>query len=153
MIQPQYEHQLDDETQMCALGAKLAKLLHPGLVIFLEGDLGAGKTTFTRSMLRALGVDGPVKSPTYALLESYHLADVDSFHFDLYRLADAEELEYLDVRDYLTEQSICVFEWPERGQKLLPSADITCYIGIDGAARHVRFFAASGPGRKILSML
>ena len=153
MTQPQYEHHLENEAQLCELGTKLAKLLHPGLVIFLEGDLGAGKTTFTRSILRALGVDGPVKSPTYALLESYHLAKVDFFHFDLYRLADAEELEYLGLRDYLTEQSICVFEWPEKGQKLLPSADITCYIDIDGAARHVRFFAASGSGRKILSML
>ncbi len=115
---------LVDEAATGRLGAALAEICPPGALIYLHGDLGAGKTTLARAFLRALGVSGPIKSPTYTLLEPYQTTNQRLFHFDLYRLGDAEELEYLGLRECLDGQSITLIEWPERGYGILPPADI-----------------------------
>lgn len=116
--------------QMQRLGETAARGVKPGQVVFLHGDLGAGKTTWVRGALRGLGYTGPVKSPTYTLLEPYYLEGFNLYHFDLYRLESAEELENLAFRDYLDGSGACFVEWPERGEGLLPAPD--CRIEITG---------------------
>jgi tRNA threonylcarbamoyladenosine biosynthesis protein TsaE len=115
----------------------LAKKLNPGMLIFLVGDLGAGKTTLVRGVLRALGHEGSVKSPTYNLVEPYTINNQPVFHLDLYRLMDAEELEYMGMRDYLTSDSICFVEWPDKGDGLLPKPDLLVEIKINGSEREL----------------
>ena len=107
-----------------AFGAKLFQLLPEKCVIFLLGDLGAGKTTLVRGFMHAAGHTGAVKSPTYNIVEEYKLNKRLFFHFDLYRLVDPEELEWIGITDYLQEQSICFIEWPEKGEGYLGSADV-----------------------------
>lgn len=126
-----------DEAAMLALGATLARRFSTGGLITLHGDLGAGKTTLVRGLLRELGHTGVVKSPTYTLVEPYALASGDVFHFDLYRLADAEELEYMGIRDYLRPDALCLVEWPEKAGGTLPAADLQVFIYHAGASRHV----------------
>lgn len=129
---------------MEALGANLVKECEiRGRVIFLHGDLGAGKTTLVRGFLRALGVTGSVKSPTFTVVESYEVNNRLVHHFDLYRLNDAEELEQLGIREYLDQENICFFEWPEKAQNNLPSPHISCYIDILKDGRNVRIEFAS----------
>lgn len=112
---------LAGEGETLALGAALARAgLREGAV-YLAGDLGAGKTTFVRGFLRALGVAGPIRSPTFTLVEEYRAGAAAVVHYDLYRLSDAEELEYLGVRDHLGSGALCLFEWPERGAGVLPA--------------------------------
>jgi tRNA threonylcarbamoyladenosine biosynthesis protein TsaE len=124
-------------------GAYLAKRCQQAnKVIFLEGNLGAGKTTLVRGFLTALGHKGNVKSPTFTLVEDYALAQHQVFHFDLYRLSEPEELEYIGIRDYLQPGAICLFEWPEKAQKYLPIPHITCYIDILKSGRNVTIVEA-----------
>ena len=118
---------LDSEQQQVDFGERLAGLLPETAVVFLEGELGAGKTTLVRGILRGLGWRGNVKSPTYTILEPYELDGVNLYHFDLYRLADPEELEYLGLREMLGH-GMLFFEWPERGEGFLPQPD--CVIRI-----------------------
>ncbi|MFD2113381.1 tRNA (adenosine(37)-N6)-threonylcarbamoyltransferase complex ATPase subunit type 1 TsaE [Thiorhodococcus fuscus] len=118
----------DPESQM-AFGARLGACLSPPFVLYLEGDLGTGKTTLTRGLLRGLGHEGAVRSPTYTLIEPYSLATMRLHHLDLYRLGDPEELEYLGLRDLMEADAVWVVEWPDRGSGMLPPADLR--IGID----------------------
>lgn len=120
------------------------------LLISLSGDLGAGKTTLSRGILNGLGHSGSVKSPTYTLVEPYELPLGKICHFDFYRLIDPEELEYMGFRDYLVEASLCLIEWPERGQGFLPSADIEIGIIQTGEGRTVSLKAGTDLGNKII---
>ena len=106
---------LDNEAAQLTFGARLARELAQPLTVYLHGPLGAGKTTLVRGVLRALGHEGAVRSPTYTLLETYSVPDADICHFDLYRLADPEELEYIGARDMFDGRHTCFVEWPERG--------------------------------------
>lgn len=108
-----------NEQEMIAFGMKFAKSLKKGDKVYLNGDLGAGKTTLVKGILRGLGYKGTVKSPTYALVESYEFEAFKLYHFDLYRLAEPEELEWLGIRDYFNDESVCLIEWPEKGEGYL----------------------------------
>ena len=130
------DHWLANEAATLALGAQLATLPRPQ-VVYLYGDLGAGKTTLVRGVLRALGYGGAVRSPTYTLLERYELDELVIVHFDLYRLADPEELHALGLRELLEEASMLFFEWPERGEGLLPPATLTLRFDLEGEGRRV----------------
>lgn len=133
---------------MEVLGSHFAQVLTGGTLVFLKGGLGAGKTTLVRGLIHALGYKGPVKSPTYTLVEPYSFASLTVYHFDLYRLSDPLELEYLGLQDYFHEQSVCLVEWPERAKGFLPEADILIAIHFDGEARQVEFVAQSESGRR-----
>ncbi len=138
---------------MEALGASLAVCLEGGELVCLRGPLGAGKTTLVRGLLRALGHEGPVKSPTYTLVESYETARLRLHHFDLYRLTDPEELEYLGVRDFFAATAACLVEWPERGAGLLPPADLELALEYEGEGRRVRLHAISARGRRLVKCI
>jgi tRNA threonylcarbamoyladenosine biosynthesis protein TsaE len=124
---------LRSEEETAALGAELAALLTPGLVVFLYGDLGAGKTTLVRGLLRAVGIAGTVKSPTYTLVEPYRAAYLAINHFDLYRLRDPYELEEMGIRDYLHGDAICLVEWPEKGYPVLQDCDLAVTLAPGGS--------------------
>ncbi|MBU0806845.1 MAG: tRNA (adenosine(37)-N6)-threonylcarbamoyltransferase complex ATPase subunit type 1 TsaE [Gammaproteobacteria bacterium] len=135
-----------DEEAMLVLGARIAEVTGGKGVIYLHGDLGAGKTTLSRGIIRGLGHVGAVKSPTFTLVEPYEIGAVRAFHFDLYRLVDAEELEYLGIRDYFEGDALCLVEWPQRGAGVLPKADLDITISPHGAGRALRLQAQGERG-------
>ncbi len=135
---------------MEALGRKLASVCPPGSKLFLQGELGTGKTTLTRGFLNGLGHHGIVKSPTYTLVEPYQIDDLEVFHFDLYRLNDPEELESLGIRDYFSGKAICLVEWPEKGAAFLGSPDIHIHIQYQDEQRNVLLEAKTPAGKEII---
>ena len=132
---------LDGEPAQTAFGRSMAGLLRPPCVIFLEGDLGTGKTTLTRGVLRGLGHTGPVRSPTFTLLEPYELEGMRLYHLDLYRIGHPEELELLGLRDLLDRESVLIVEWPERGKGFLPQPDLRIRIVHAGEGRSLELIA------------
>ena len=145
---------LNDAKATDALGNALAEALQhhldairaAGFQINLSGDLGAGKTALVRAMLRKLGIDGPVKSPTFALLEPYTVSSLDFYHFDFYRLRDAAEFEAMGFRELFGVGRVCAVEWPERAGRRLPTADISISLSVDGEGRRAAISAASELG-------
>ena len=142
---------LADEAATLALGARLGNVLVPGLVIYLEGDLGAGKTTLVRGLLRGLGYREKVKSPTYTLVEEHAVSGLDLFHFDFYRFTRAEE--YLDagLDEYFAGDGVCLVEWPRNAAPYLPSADVTVSLAVEDDGRTVVVAAGSDRGQACLT--
>jgi len=148
------ESWLPDAAATEAFGARLAACFTGGgLLVFLRGELGAGKTTLVRGLLRALGHSSAVKSPTYTLVESYQLPALQIHHLDLYRLGDAEELEWLGIRDLLASDAVCLIEWPERGAGVLPPADLELSLIYQDAGRRLVVTPHSDVGRRVASCL
>ncbi|MFT5578051.1 MAG: tRNA threonylcarbamoyladenosine biosynthesis protein TsaE [Paraglaciecola psychrophila] len=141
------------EEAMVDFGAALGAAISGGAVIFLEGDLGMGKTTLSRGVLSAYGYHGVVKSPTYTLVEPYELAQKTVYHFDLYRLGDPEELEYMGIRDYFDGEQLCLVEWALKAQMFLPTADIVVRIDAVGAGRRLELSAQTVRGQAIVAAL
>jgi tRNA threonylcarbamoyladenosine biosynthesis protein TsaE len=145
---------LPNEETALAFAARVMAVLAPGVLVFLRGNLGAGKTTFVRGCLRAAGHIGAVKSPTFTLVEEYALAGgFNLYHFDLYRLNDPEELEWMGLRDYLRADALCFVEWPERGAGHLPTPDLDLALSVEGAGRRLEIAAPTPRGRDILARL
>jgi len=144
---------LADEAEMVRCGEQLAQAAAAGGVVFLHGDLGMGKTTFSRGVLRGCGHQGSVKSPTYTLVEPYETPAGSVYHFDLYRLSDPEELEYLGIRDYFASDALCLIEWPEKGEELLPTADIEIRITVDGMGRRLSLVSNTQKGASVADTL
>ena len=144
---------LEDEAATIAFGHQLATVLPRGGVIYLHGDLGAGKTTLVRGVLQGLGYLDRVKSPTYTLVETYSVKGTTLYHFDLYRLGDPEELEYMGIRDYFAEDAIVLVEWPERGGDLLPAADIDINLAYQKEGRDMNCIARTEKGAACLDSL
>ncbi len=128
---------LINEQETENFGAELWRILPEKCLVFLIGELGAGKTTLTRGVMRAAGHTSAVKSPTYTLVEEYQLGDRQVFHFDLYRVKDPEELEWIGIRDYLEQQSLCFVEWPSMGIGYLPDPDIEIKLMAKGEVREL----------------
>lgn len=148
---------LPDDTATQALGAALARALQPGLVVYLQGDLGAGKTALTRALLHAAGHTGPVKSPTYTLSEPYRIVldgrDVNLIHYDLYRMGSPEEFLDAGFRDDFDGDNVCIVEWPEKGEPVLPPPDVRISLAVSGVGREVELQALSPLGLLCLERL
>lgn len=144
---------VETEDRQLALGAALARACMEPCVIYLQGDLGTGKTTLTRGFLRGLGYEGRVKSPTYTIMEPYRLEYWNCYHFDLYRLADPGELEFLGIRDLGDDRSILLIEWPEIGAGELPAPDVLIQLCHQDSRRLLTFTSESETGEKMLAAL
>jgi len=144
---------LADESATLAAGALVARLCGGKGIIFLHGTLGAGKTTFSRGLIQQLGHTGSVKSPTYTLVEPYELGHIRVMHYDLYRLGEPEELDYIGLQDHLDNQTLTLIEWPEKGGRLLPVADLELFLEVVSGARELRWLAHSPLGTTIASGL
>jgi tRNA threonylcarbamoyladenosine biosynthesis protein TsaE len=148
---------LPDESATLALGAALARAVAPGLVIYLHGDLGAGKTALTRALLRATGYQGTVKSPTYTLSEPYRVQldgePVNVIHYDLYRMSSPEEFLDAGFREDFDGKNICIVEWPEKGEPVLPPPDVRVLLSVSGDGRTVELQALSPQGLLCLDRL
>ena len=141
----------EDHTEQ--FGLKIAESMNLPLVIYLIGDLGAGKTRLSRAILHGLGHHGTVKSPTYTIVEPYNLDSCDVYHFDLYRLADPLELDFLGIRDYFTENSLALVEWPERGKGVLNPADINIELSFTETGRDCVISSKSSAGEDLITNL
>jgi tRNA threonylcarbamoyladenosine biosynthesis protein TsaE len=147
---------LEGERKMQDFGAQLATAIgkiDAPLLMLLNGDLGAGKTTISRGLLQGLGHQGAVKSPTYTLVEPYELDIGVVYHFDLYRLIDSEELEHIGFSDYLSEAKLCIIEWPENGGSYIPQPDISIDIGVYQSGRRLTLNSATESGNRCINLL
>ncbi len=144
---------IDDVAATKALAAKVAAELQPGFIVYLQGELGAGKTTFVQGLLQSLGYAGIVKSPTYTLVEPYSIAGKEFYHFDLYRINHPQALEEMGLRDYFDGVAICLLEWPEHGDGLLPTADIIMTLDYADIGRTVDIQAHTAVGEQIIKQL
>ena len=147
---------LEGEAQTVNAGIQIGACLSAGMTVFLEGQLGAGKTTLTRGILQAFGYSGAVKSPTYTLVEPYEQLVTTIYHFDLYRLGDPEELEYMGIREYFDSGSICLVEWPERGLEYLPEPDVILELvpkknGLGEVGRQLTITTVTEQGDNVLT--
>ena len=142
---------LPDVDATDALGARLAMTRPAQAVVHLHGDLGAGKSTIARALLRALGVQGAIRSPTYTLVERYAVPGGEAAHLDLYRLGDAAELDFLGLDTLAAEATLWLVEWPERGRSGLPAPDLRVGLAIDGAGRRATLVPGSEAGRAWLA--
>lgn len=141
------------EGHLEAFAAEFANRLQPPLVVYLEGPLGAGKTTFVRALARALGYEGRVKSPTYGLLERYDFNNLKMIHLDLYRVEDALELEFLALRDLHEQDTILLIEWPSRGADEIPPADVRLCFSDSITDRDLRLVANSEAGESLVQSI
>ncbi|PXV58522.1 tRNA threonylcarbamoyladenosine biosynthesis protein TsaE [Dyella jiangningensis] len=144
---------LPDEAATAALATRMAGALQGGLVVYLHGDLGAGKTSFARALLGALGVGERIKSPTYSLVESYRANGRPAWHLDLYRIADPGELEWLGLDALSDPAALVLVEWPERGAGALPAPDLIVHLGYAGTGRQARMEARTERGAAVASRL
>lgn len=167
----EFQTSLDNEEATLAFGKKLAQATfaedglaveaseeRPGRpsiggVIHLQGDLGAGKTTLTRGIMRGYGYQGAVKSPTYTLVEPYEFDSCNIYHFDLYRLSDPEEVAYLGTDDYFQDTNLCIVEWAERGDRVIPAADLVIQLDAEGTGRRLRCHSNTSKGELIAKRL
>lgn len=147
------EWSLPDEAATAVLAGRLAQVLDDGLVIYLHGPLGAGKTSFARALLTRLGVGERIKSPTYTLVEGYEFSGRPAWHLDLYRIADPAELEWLGLDALSDPAALVLVEWPERGIGALPAADIELRLDYAGDGRCAGMQACSSRGRRMLARL
>lgn len=163
------QESLADEAATLAFGQRLARACfkdtdarvserQPGVpvigaMIYLQGELGAGKTTLTRGIMRGFGYQGAVKSPTYTLVEPYEFTQCRIYHFDLYRLADPGEVEYLGTEDYFANNNLCIVEWPEKGANAIPAADLLIKLNSEGTGRRVSCQSLSEKGQLIAKRL
>lgn len=138
---------------MQILGAEFAKLCSGGIIIYLKGELGTGKTTFARGFIQSTEYQGAVKSPTYTLVESYPFNHLIIHHFDLYRLSDAEELEFMGIRDYFSPHTIVLIEWPDKGKKYLPPPDLTIKLFYKNMKREVTLIPHSPIAENIIKKI
>jgi tRNA threonylcarbamoyladenosine biosynthesis protein TsaE len=148
-----FEAKLVDAKQTVDFGRQLSAACDVPTCIYLHGNLGAGKTTLARGFIQGLGHKGKVKSPTYTLVEPYELATCTVYHFDLYRLSSPEELEFMGIGDYFTNNSHCLVEWPEHGKGVLLCADIDLTLSYQGEMRLVKLCANNDTGCMVLSKL
>jgi tRNA threonylcarbamoyladenosine biosynthesis protein TsaE len=143
---------LANEAETIAAGALISRAMSSG-VLFLHGNLGMGKTTLARGVIQSLGHQGAVKSPTYTLVEPYEFDDRRVYHFDLYRLGDPEELEYMGIRDYFENSSLCLVEWSEKGEGFLPAADLDLFLEPEALGRKITIFARTELGQSTVQRL
>jgi len=152
----EYQTFLEDEAATEALGRALAAAVKGhgrGATVFLQGNLGMGKTTLSRGVMRGMGHDGAVKSPTYTIVEPYEHLEPRVYHFDLYRLGDPEELEYLGIRDYFEGPSLSLIEWAERGAGILPLPDLKLLLEPSNEGRQATLFPGTSLGKELLESL
>lgn len=145
--------ELPDERATLALGAALAAVMEPGLVVYLRGELGAGKTTVVRGLVRALGWQGAVRSPTYTLVEVYAVSRLDLHHFDFYRFHDPREWIDAGFRESFNGRTSSLIEWPERAGGMLPPADVEIALALHGEGRSAELTSSSIRGQKLLTLL
>ena len=150
---PEFSAYLPNESATLALGSKLSEVLVPGLVVYLSGHLGAGKTTLARALLKGLGYTGKVKSPTYTLVELYAVSRLDLYHFDFYRFASSQEWLDAGFREYFTADAVCLVEWPEKAGGSLPKADLIITLSVHETGRTVTIAAGTQEGEQCLKRL